>query len=211
VSSILEALRELEASKSPATPGTVDWTDEGIRSRTSLETFGIIGAGLLLGAMVFLLVVWLSAPSAPAPAEPAAVLPGPSAVPPPAALEQSTGPATVPGAPPAWLERAAPPHARVAPDASPSERELSAPSTASATVRQPARPGAISATPADVAVTSISYSADGRRRSVTMRVDGQLATLREGQSAHGVEVQLILPAEVYVRRGADIVVLEPER
>ena len=210
MSSILEALRELEASKSPATPGTGDWTDEGIRSRTSLETFGIIGAGLLLGAMAFLLVVWLSAPSVPAPVEPAAP-PAPSAVPPPAAAEQPGGPATLPGAPPAWLERAAPPHARVAPDASPSEREPSAPSAASATVRQPARPGAISATPADVAVTSISYSADGRRRSVTMRVDGQLATLREGQSAHGVEVQLILPAEVYVRRGADIVVLEPER
>ena len=44
-----------------------------------------------------------------------------------------------------------------------------------------------------------------------MRVGGTLVTLREGQSAHGVEVQLILPGSVYVRRGAEITVLEPER
>jgi len=42
-------------------------------------------------------------------------------------------------------------------------------------------------------------------------VGGTLATLREGQSMHGVEVQLILPGSVYVRRGGDVVVLEPER
>ena len=210
MSSILQALRELEASKSPATPGTGDWTDEGIRSRTSLETFGIIGAGLLLGAMAFLLVVWLSAPSVPAPVEPAAP-PAPSAVPPPAAAEQQAEPATVPGAPPAWLERASPPRARVAPDASPAERTPVGSPAAPAAARPPAPAAGAASAGADVAVTSISYSADGRRRSVTMRVDGQLATLREGQSAHGVEVQLILPAEVYVRRGADIVVLEPER
>jgi len=74
-------------------------------------------------------------------------------------------------------------------------------------------PGAASPASDDsiVVVSSISYSPDSRRRSVTLRVGGTLATLREGQSMHGVEVQLILPGSVYVRRGGDVVVLEPER
>jgi hypothetical protein len=62
-----------------------------------------------------------------------------------------------------------------------------------------------------LAVSSIRYSPDAARRSVTMRVGGTLATLREGQSVHGAEVQLILPGAVYVRRGPEIFVLEPER
>ena len=74
-------------------------------------------------------------------------------------------------------------------------------------------PGAASPAQDDsvVAVSAISYSPDVGRRRVTMRVGGTLVTLREGQSARGVEVQLILPGSVYVRRGAEITVLEPER
>src|SRR5207302_1613809 len=128
VSSILEALRELEASKAPAAPGTGTWTEEPSRSRSALETLGIVAGGLAIGAAA-------QAPGAASPAQGDSV----------------------------------------------------------------------------VAVSAISYSPDVGRRRVTMRVGGTLVTLREGQSVHGVEVQLILPGSVYVRRGAEITVLEPER
>jgi len=87
-------------------------------------------------------------------------------------------------------------------------------SAASRAPQAPAQPSGAAAPAQDdsvVAVSAIRYSPDVGRRSVTMRVGGTLVTLREGQSTHGVEVQLILPGSVYVRRGAEITVLEPER
>ncbi|HYY06691.1 MAG TPA: hypothetical protein VE997_08930, partial [Candidatus Limnocylindria bacterium] len=60
MSSILEALRELEASKSPAAPPTGAWTEEQSRSRTWLETIGIIAGGLAIGAAAFAFILWLS-------------------------------------------------------------------------------------------------------------------------------------------------------
>jgi 3D (Asp-Asp-Asp) domain-containing protein len=83
VSSILEALRELEASKSPAAPPTGAWTEEQSRSRTWLETIGIIAGGLAIGAAAFAFILWLSglgfrgtAPS------PGTAVPGSDAAPP---------------------------------------------------------------------------------------------------------------------------------
>src|SRR5207302_894872 len=89
-------------------------------------------------------------------------------------LEASKAPA----APPAWLERAEPPRARVAPGASPSEG-MPAASRAPQAPAQP--PGAASPAQDDsvVAVSAISYSPDVGRRRVTMRVGGTLVTLRE--------------------------------
>jgi len=216
VSSILEALRELEASKAPAAPGTGAWTEERSRSRSALETIGIVAGGLAVGAAAFALVIWLAGSAFRDPAEPPSgaasatgIAPGTDtapAAPSPEAAEPAAGPA----APPAWLGRAEPPRARVAPGASPSERM---PSMSRAAQEPAPSPGAASPASDDsiVVVSSISYSPDSRRRSVTLRVGGTLATLREGQSMHGVEVQLILPGSVYVRRGGDVVVLEPER
>ena len=211
MSSILEALRELEASKGPAAPGTGTWTEERSRSRSALETLGIVAGGLAIGAAAFALVIWLAGPAVKGVAEsPGGAAPGSDAARPAAPPPQASEPAAGSAAPPAWLGRAEPPRARVAPGASPSESM----SAASRAPQAPAQPsGAASPAQDDsiVAVSSISYSPDSRRRSVTMRVGGTLATLREGQSMHGVEVQLILRDAVYVRRGGEVVVLEPER
>jgi len=38
-----------------------------------------------------------------------------------------------------------------------------------------------------------------------------VVTLREHESAHGIEVQLIQPDGVYVRRGAEVFMLAPRR
>src|SRR5205807_959226 len=211
VSSILEALRELEASKAPAAPGTGAWTEERSRSRSALETIGIVAGGLALGAAAFALVIWLAGPTPKGVAEsPGGAAPGSDAARPAAPPPQASEPAAGSAAPPAWLGRAEPPRARVAPEASPSEGMPAA----SRAPQAPAQPsGAASPAQDDsvVAVSAISYSPDVGRRSVTLRVGGTLVTLREGQSARGVEVQLILPGSVYVRRGAEITVLEPER
>jgi len=210
VSSILEALRELEASKAPAAPGTSPWTEERSRSRSALETLGIVAGGLAVGVAAFALVIWFAGSAFRDPAEPPSGAPPGISASPAAPSPQAAEPAAAPGAPPAWLGRAEPPRARVAPGASPSERM---PSMSRAAQEPAPSPGAASPAQDDsiVAVSSISYSPDSRRRSVTMRVGGTLATLREGQSMHGVEVQLILRDAVYVRRGGEVVVLEPER
>src|SRR5213078_2309472 len=115
VSSILEALRELEASKAPAAPGTGAWTEERSRSRSALETIGIVAGGLAVGAAAFALVIWLAGSAFRDPAEPPSgaasatgTAPGTDtapAAPSPQAAE--------PAAPPAWLGRAEPPRARV--------------------------------------------------------------------------------------------------
>jgi len=210
VSSILEALRELEASKAPAAPGTSPWTEERSRSRSALETLGIVAGGLAVGAAAFALVIWFAGSAFRDPAEPPSGAPPGISASPAAPSPQAAEPAAEPGAPPAWLGHAEPPRARVAPGASPSERM---PSMSRAAQEPAPSPGAASPAQDDsiVAVSSISYSPDSWRRSVTMRVGGTLATLREGQSMHGVEVQLILRDAVYVRRGGEVVVLEPER
>ena len=210
MSSILEALRELEASKAPAAPGTSPWTEERTRSRSALETLGILAGGLAVGVAAFALVIWFAGSAFRDPAEPPSGAPPGISASPAAPSPQAAEPAAEPGAPPAWLGHAEPPRARVAPGASPSERM---PSMSRAAQEPAPSPGAASPASDDsiVVVSSISYSPDSRRRSVTLRVGGTLATLREGQSMHGVEVQLILPGSVYVRRGGDVVVLEPER
>src|SRR5207253_3105281 len=76
VSSILEALRELEASKAPATPGTGTWTEERSRSRSALGTLGIDAGGLAIGAAAFALVIWRAGPTPKGVAESPGAAPG---------------------------------------------------------------------------------------------------------------------------------------
>ena len=122
MSSILEALRELEASKGPAAPGTGTWTEERSRSRSALETLGIVAGGLAIGAAAFALVIWLAGPAVKGVTEsPGGAAPGSDAARPAAPPPQASEPAAGSAAPPAWLGRAEPPRARVAPGASPSE------------------------------------------------------------------------------------------
>jgi len=57
---------------------------------------------------------------------------------------------------------------------------------------------------AEIEVMSIAYSENVGARSAALRIGGQAMTLRQGDSARGIEVQLILPTSVYLRRGRDI-------
>jgi hypothetical protein len=60
-----------------------------------------------------------------------------------------------------------------------------------------------------IRVQSISYSADPAERVVTLRVgNGAPLTLHEGESAKGIEVQLVLRDTVYVRHRGNVMALE---
>jgi len=65
--------------------------------------------------------------------------------------------------------------------------------------RDASRPGDLR-----VQVTSIAYSPNVSERSATLRIGGQAVRLHQGESASGLEVQLILPKAVYLRSGRDI-------
>jgi hypothetical protein len=199
VSSILEALRELETRQPPATQ-TVAVAEPQSERSPRVETIGVIAIGLVVGALAFGVVLWL--PDAlTALASKASV--------PQASVEKAPAVAGAPAEPrparPAWLENADPPRARVA-------------TTPAGTT--PDRPARIAETPhprpaagragAPVEVAGIEYSDDVSRRSVALRIDGgEPVRLHEHESAGGVEVQLIEADGVYVRRGGEVVRLAP--
>lgn len=82
---------------------------------------------------------------------------------------------------------------------------------ASAAIKVPAPPRG-PASPSRLEVEAIAYSPVGSQRAVRLSIDGGSAvTLHEGESTRGVEVQLILPDAIYVRRGMDVFALEPRR
>ena len=54
-------------------------------------------------------------------------------------------------------------------------------------------------------MSGIRYSSSPTERAVTLEVDGgSPVTLHQGESAGELEVQLILPDGVYVRRGGHV-------
>jgi hypothetical protein len=63
-----------------------------------------------------------------------------------------------------------------------------------------------------VRLRSIGYVDATDRRTATLAIDGaQPVTLRQGESASGIEVQLILRDSVYVRHGPDVFAVGVER
>jgi hypothetical protein len=63
-----------------------------------------------------------------------------------------------------------------------------------------------------VGLASIDYSPMVEARRATLILEGgRTVTLRQGEAAAGVEVQLILPDMVYVHVGADVFALSPDR
>ena len=59
-----------------------------------------------------------------------------------------------------------------------------------------------------VHLESIRYGAGQAERAATLVIDGATpVTLRQGESAGDVEVQLVLPQSVYVRRGGEVFAL----
>jgi hypothetical protein len=60
-------------------------------------------------------------------------------------------------------------------------------------------------------VIAITYSPDASERTAALRVDGETRRVRQGDSVRGVDVQLITPDSVYLRRGKEIFAVDPER
>jgi hypothetical protein len=59
-----------------------------------------------------------------------------------------------------------------------------------------------------VHLESIRYGTGPAERAATLVIDGATpVTLRQGESAGDVEVQLVLPQAVYVRRGGEVFAL----
>jgi hypothetical protein len=193
VSSILEALRELETRQPPATQ-TVAAAEPPRESRRHVETVGVIAIGLVVGALAFGVVLWL-------PDALTALVPKASVEKAPAAAT----PAERQPVRPAWLENADPPRARVT--TTPAAATPDHPARDAAAPRPRAGAGRAGA---PVEVAAIEYSADVSRRAVALRIDGgEPVRLHEHESAGGVEVQLIEADGVYVRRGGEVVRLAP--
>jgi hypothetical protein len=211
VSSILEALRELEGRRPPAGPTASVATpvEQPTAVNRVAETLGIAAIGLVLGALGFLLFIGLSglmrAPTSQDDPPPTSASEAPAAA--PAPRGRGTGTDPVAAARPAWLETADPPRARVEPNAPATPEEP----VRTAAERPARQAGGAPTGAAPVEIVGIDYSPDGARRAATLRLDGTVVKLHERESAHGVEVQLIERDGVYVRRGADVFMVAPAR
>jgi hypothetical protein len=74
------------------------------------------------------------------------------------------------------------------------------------------RAPAVAAGARRVEVKSIAYSPVAAQRTVTLRMEGASnMTLHEGEAVNGVEVQLILPDSVYLRRGGTVFAIGASR
>jgi len=214
MSSILEALRELERRRPPATQSAAAAAEPPSNVNRAVATLGIGAIGLVVGALVLLLSIWISslvrAPALPPAPAPPAQAPAPPAQA-PADDAQAPAPSHL-----AWLDKVDPPRARIDRGA-PAAPERPARSLAGRQDRVMAEPPASdpetpASAPGQLEVAAIDYSPDAARRAVTLRLNGaSVVTLREHESAHGIEVQLIQPDGVYVRRGAEVFMLAPRR
>jgi hypothetical protein len=223
VSSILEALRELEGDRPPAVRRELPPPEapSGVARRATGAVIPILG-GLAVGVVAFGIYAWGPRIAT----EPAAVTPAPAT---PAADAQ-------PAERPNWLDTADAPRAKVgrtatapAPPATPVLPERAA--TADRPAAAPAKPAsdtvAAEAPPGDetptqrtdsgassggqVAVEKIAYSENAAERVVTMRFKGRRVTLRQREAIDGIEVQLIMPNGVYVQRGTETYLLPLSR
>jgi hypothetical protein len=194
VSSILDALQELETG---APPDAEEMPGAAEQPLAAWKAAALLAVAVALGTGGALLLVSGGLPepvehdAAPRATEVAAVLPPAAPAPPlPAALRESdpprarvtametSGPVDAPPRPARSLASARTPRARALP-----------------------RPRGEPA----VQVRSLSYSAVPEERAVALSVGGGgPVTLREGESARGVQVQLILPDGAYVRHGGQI-------
>jgi hypothetical protein len=218
VSSILEALRELETRRPPATQTVAAPAEQPTTVNRAVETLGILSIGLVLGVLGFLLFIGISGLLQATASREDRPLPSGAEEPAPRAgsrprerrtdAQPSARPSDASHARPAWLETADPPRARV-------ERQAPARTEepARASAERPVRESRVEASgTAPVEIAAIDYSPDAARRTVTLRLDGgTVVRLRERESAKGIEVQLIQQDGVYLRRGAEVFMLSPAR
>ena len=189
MSSILEALRELESRRPPTTQSVAAPAEQPTTANRAVETLGIATIGLVLGALGFVVFIGISSVLRATgareshPAVPIADEPAPAR--------------------PAWLDTADPPRAQLGGRAGARPDEL---------VRPGAESRAETSRPGRIEVAAIDYSPQAGRRAVTLRLDGSTeVTLGERQSARGIEVQLIQPDAVYLRSGAEVFMVSPGR
>jgi len=198
VSSILEALKELEGSKPSSHRSRAAWAagapEERPPLRHAAEVFGVVAFGLGLGAAGFALVLWLGSASE---SEPAAGAPSAPAVRPEAAAASPALPpaAAAPSVPP-WLARMGPPRGRVEGDDRPAATEQ-------ATADAPRAAG--------LSLVRVHYSESRSERTATLRIDGSAVVLHEGETVQGIEIQLVTAEGAYVRRGGEVLMLAPSR
>jgi hypothetical protein len=197
VSSILEALRELEGERPPAIRRAIPASEPPTSTaHRAVGAFIPVLGGLAIGVLGVAAYLWGPAVVKPTPrvetdaARPAAAAPRPAA-----AAHR----------PPAWLDDADAPRARVsrgpaAPAAAPAAR-TAVDTTAAEAPREHSEPRAPGG---QVAVEAIRYTANAAERVATMRIGGRRVTLRQRESVDGVEVQLIMPNGVYLQRGSEV-------
>jgi hypothetical protein len=214
VSSILEALKELEGDRARATKKATSVVDTPPAPERSLGALIPLSGGLAIGIVAFGLYAWgprlVGSPPGPPPP------PAPPSAP---ATESAAAETKAPPRTPEWLERVEPPRAHFAPP--PDAPAPPRPATPAA--EAPAEEGAAKAaarpapTPVQtpkatamrggdrqVQVEGLAFSAHTYQRTVTLLVDGRRATLHQGEALGGVEVQLIMADGVYLQRGAEV-------
>ncbi|MGH7894034.1 MAG: hypothetical protein ACREQL_05150 [Candidatus Binatia bacterium] len=199
MSSILDALRELEDSRPRTTGQKIASADVPSRPQQSVGTLIAVTGGLAVGAVAFGLLVWGSGILAPGR--------GGGASPAPDLQPSSPAPAR-----PAWLDTADAPRARIDTGTSTSpERPVTGRAGADSTP-EPARDERQAAPSSrQSALEFIAYSPNVSERAATLRLNGRRVTLHQRESAEGLEVQLIMPDRIYVQRGSEVFVMTPAR
>ena len=202
MSTILDAVRERDRLATPVAWDETAWSDGDTRPPRRVIVLGVLALAGAAATVVALLPgrdvpkppqVVQARPAAPQPQRPAPV--AKAAVkddPPWGRVGRWNAPAaarTPARSTSKAVPETAPPQPKVSPAAPP---------------EQPAQTSDGSA----LRVQSINYSSVREKRTVTLTVDGsRTVTLRQGESAAGIEVQLILRDAVYVRQGTDVFVV----
>ena len=203
MSTILQALRELEGKIAPEDAAA--WTAEDRRWRWGLAAVAgvtILAAGA--GAAFFFM-----RHDAPTPPVAQVVPQAPTAAPVAKAVPQVPTPPSAATAPPqrpvaAPVPAPAPAERRSRAATSPPPAAPVRPAAPAPSVARP-EPPLRSAGEPRIQVRGIRYSSSPTERAVTLEVDGgSPVTLHQGESAGELEVQLILPDGVYVRRGGHV-------
>jgi len=195
VSTILAALRERDGRGTPGAGEPIEWRDDAAWMRWRWPVAAIVCL-VAIGAILHPL---RRKPPPPPPSSVATSIvvqqPVRPAPPPPRNVEEP---------PRARVERwkptaaAPPPPSRVAADAASTAAPIT--STFAGAPDTPAE--------STLRVEAIRYTEAPGERTVALAIDGAPSvSLRQGESMGGVEVQLILPGAVYLRRGPDVFAL----
>lgn len=210
MTTILKASQQLEQTGAPAAQLA---SAPAERSRAPLvAAVALMLAGLAGGALAVALIV--SQREITAPVLPQSGAQAHTAAQPPGAVQPSIAAASAPWgrveksgpALPADVARPAPRMRPAAPEAQPRKAPAleRADTSAAPAPGEPASREAATGEPG-LQVKSIAYTSGAADRTVTLEINGtRTVTLHEGESAGGLEVQLILPAAVYLRRGGNV-------